>query len=447
VAERGPTVRAAVAIGFGAFTLLTWSARAWYGRWIADDYCFAILGWRDGFWHGQALMYARLNGRISVSFLMAVITSLGRGTIPALALVTMIVWLIGAWRAAHYAFAMMQARVSTIEEIAGALVFVAAIISVAPDSDQPLIWLLGLVTYGMPIVCATWMAALVLRCAATDRAPSALVVGAVVALAFVAGGCSEVAAAAQLIDLLMLMPFVKRVRPLMIAGAVASAVALLIAALSSGNAVRRALFAPLPIPAAAMSALADAPLTLAALMVQGLAPFAVLIIFFALAGERTKRTPAALAIAAIVASLPIMTATLFGGLYGTGHLPWGRVQFVPVAYATSAILFAAFALPRPRLPSVAIGLTAAMVLLAAVEVVSTASVRVRAIGEARQFAAIADEIDALARKQRGAALVVRAPREYELLEFLSPDPDHWTNRCMAGYYGLTSIRTPLPSRR
>jgi hypothetical protein len=256
-----------------------------------------------------------------------------------------------------------------------------------------------------------------------------------------------VAAAAQIIFLMTLVPFAKRVRSLLIAAAVASAIALFIESVSSGNAIRRALFEPLPIPAAAAKAIADTPLMLGTLLMQGIAAFVLLIVFFAFAGDREKRAGRAIAISALLSTLPIMALTLFAGLYGTGHLPWGRVQFVPIAFTTAALVLAAFAIPRPRHPSVVIVLTAAMALLVTVEIVSTTTSRLQAIEDARQFAIVADGIDRAARSRPGAVLVVRAPREYELLEFVSPDPDHWTNRCMAEYYGLTSIRTPLPSRR
>jgi len=123
------------------------------------------------------------------------------------------------------------------------------------------------------------------------------------------------------------------------------------------------------------------------------------------------------------------------------------VQFVPVAYTTAALVFTALAVPRPRRASVALAFTLAVALLIGVDVLSTSAAHVQTIRDARQFALTADQIDDAARHGRGAALVVRAPREYQLLEFVSPDPDHWTNRCMANYYGLTSIRTPLPYGR
>lgn len=437
VAERGRTARAIIAAGFSAFVLLAWLARAVYGRWIADDYCFATMAWHGGFWHAQKLMYLRLNGRISVSFLMAVVTSMGRYTTPALALLLMMVWLAGAWIAVRALFALAQANASRLEEMAGALLFVAVILSVAPDSDQPLIWLLGLVTYGLPIICMTWMAPLILR-----SSPAATAI-----LAFVAAGCSEVAAAAQIIFLAALIPFAKRFRTSMICGAGASALVLLIESVSSGNAIRRALFEPLPIPAAAAKAMAITPATLGALAAQGFAPFMLLIVFFAMAGARERVASRAMAIAALLSTFPIVATTLFAALYGTGRLPWGRVQFVPVAYATVALVVASFALVYPKRRFVAITLTVAVALLASIEIAGRVSGRIRSIREAREFAIVADGVDRAARAHRGEALVVRAPRQFELLEFVSPDPAHWTNRCMASYYGLASIRTALPSGR
>lgn len=434
-------MRSVLVIAFGVYVLALWLARAWSWRWIADDYCFATMTRHDGFWRGQALMYAKLNGRISVSFLMAVITSMGRLTTPSVAIVMMMAWLTGAWRAVHSVLKLLEAGASRLEEVAGAIVFVAVIIAVAPDSDQPLIWLLGLITYGLPIVCATWLPALVLQ----KRSSSQL--AAVAALMFIAGGCSEVAAAAQIIFLTALMPLTKRFRAPLIAAIIASACALGFEFLSRGNAIRRGLFHPLPVPAAAAAALSGAPAVLATLLLQGSLPFALLIVYFAFAGERVKRVRPAVTIAALVTTVPIVAMTLFGGYYGTGRFPWARVQLVPVAYVTAALLVAGLGFRFTARPVVAAGLTAATALLAVFVVTSNVGDPLESMRQSRAFAVAADHVDQLAREQTAQPLVVSAPRQYDFLEFLSSDPDHWTNRCMADYYGLQSIRTPLPLDR
>jgi uncharacterized protein DUF6056 len=414
-----------MAIVYGAFVLLTWLPRALAGRWIADDYCFALSSVRDGFWRSQQLVYLNASGRFSVAFFYAALTRLGRWAAPYIAIALMIVWIVAACRAMSYALA----EASRLEQIAGGIAFVAAVVAASPDTYQPLIWTGGVATYGLPVICATVIAALILS-GKPRRLPL------VILLAFFSGGCSEVAAAAQAIFSIALAPFFRRARSPLIATAIASAAALAIVAIAPGNFKRRTLFVGLPIPDAVSTALIDTPRMLEAILVQGYAPFVVMMVFFAL--TRRNVLQARIVIAAVVASCAVITVTLSGALYGTGRLPWGRVQFIPVAYTALGLIFIAFAI-RVEKRLIAAALTAAMVLLGLVDIVSTTRPRTDAIVEARQFATRTDEIDRLARSRRGQHLIVRAPQEYEFLEVLSRDPRHWTNRCMADYYGLTSI--------
>lgn len=445
-------MRAVVVIVFGAFILLTWLQRAWFGRWIADDFCFAVSSQRDGFWRAQALMYEGLTGRFSVAFFMGAVTRLGQWTTRYMAIGAMMVWLAVSWRAARLAFASVRADASPIEEAAAGVLFVAAILAAAPDDYQPLIWLGGLATYGLPIIGATVIAWLILRhVVSPDPSPSHRLIGVIAMIAFVGGGCSEVAAAAQVICAAAVALFSRRVRPLLFATAISSTVAMALVAAAPGNFRRRTMFTALPMSDAATTALVEAPTTFAAIVMQGAIPFFLLVAFIALAGTGLQPGPRRTSIVTLLSSITIVVITLFGSLYGTGRLPWGRVQFVPVAYTAIAFVFLGVAARGSLMErrAVAKGLTIAMAMICAIEIASTANLRLHAIDDARQFAIAADEVQGLARQQKGRDLVVRAPRTYEFLEFVGSDPALPTNRCMAEYYGLTSIRTalPQPSRR
>jgi len=120
-------------IAFGAFVLLTWLFRAWYGRWIADDFCWEVASRRHGFWRAQEFLYLTLNGRFSVTFFLDAMARLGRWIEPYLAIGAMVLWLVSACRAARHAFAAAGAEASRIEEIAGGIAFVAAVVAAAPD--------------------------------------------------------------------------------------------------------------------------------------------------------------------------------------------------------------------------------------------------------------------------------------------------------------------------
>jgi len=125
-------------------------------------------------------------------------------------------------------------------------------------------------------------------------------------------------------------------------------------------------------------------------------------------------------------------ATIFAGLTGTGLLPWGRVQFVAIAYVAIALVFVALALRIERYAAVA---TLATIAFVVIGLVTTARTRLDEIHDSRQFSAIADRI------ARSPARVVAAPHDFDYLEFVTRDPNHWSNRCVADYYRLQSIRS------
>src|SRR6476620_5111388 len=138
--DEGRRLRAVVALAFGSFVLVTWLPRALAGRWIADDFCFAVSSVRDGFWRSQQLVYLNASGRFSVALFYAAITRLGRWAAPWIAVTLMLIWILAAWRAARHAIP----DASRLEQIAAGVAFVAAIVAAAPDSFQPLIWTGGL---------------------------------------------------------------------------------------------------------------------------------------------------------------------------------------------------------------------------------------------------------------------------------------------------------------
>lgn len=406
-------MRAGVILAFGAFILLTWLPRAWAARWIADDYCFAVSAVRDGFWRSQAIVYNNASGRFTVAFLYAVLTHLGPGAARWLPIGAVASWLASAW------FVARRFAFTPLEQIAAAVGFVAAVINAAPDVYQPLIWSGGLFTYGVPVIGATFIAAIL---------PRSAVLAAVVA--FITGGCSEVAAAAQIVFASAFAYIAPRNRRAFIAVAIASAIALLIVGIAPGNFQRRTLFHPLSVSDAVVASIEKTPAMYAQILVEGSTMFVPLMVF--LCGCRLRPALGGLKPGAtlIVAAVVVVTATLFGALVGTGRLPWGRVQFVPVAYVTIAIAFVALAMRIERYTLIA---TVVMIIFGLIGLIGMTPLRMQAIRDAQQFARAADRI--------GSETVVEAPQSFEYLDYVSRDPNHWTNRCMAAYYGLPSIRS------
>lgn len=417
VGERGRTVRAAMLIGFGAFVILTWTARAWYGRWIADDYCFAVSSVRDGFWQSQAHVYMTAAGRFSVAFLYALLTRLGPWTAPVFAIAAMATWILASWRAAHHALHTLL-----IEEIALAVGFVGAVLNAAPDTYQPLIWTGGLFTYGIPVIGISILAAGVLG----GTSPALLAL-----LSFFFAGCSEIAAAAQVVFAVGLAVVYPRFRRAVVAIAIGSLAGFILVAIAPGNFQRRTLFQPLPISQALITAATSAPLVLWGFLRDGFLLFVPLVAFIASLRAPT-REDARRSTVLVVCAVVVVVGALFAGLVGTGRLPWGRVLFVPVAYFTVALALIRW--PRPRF-----GLTALMAIAGLLGCLISAQSRFDAIRDARDFARAADRVRAVALQSKGQAVKVAAPRTYEYLEYLAADPNHWTNRCVADYYDLTSI--------
>ena len=406
VGPRARALRSILLVALAAFVLGVWAARAWSARWIADDFCFANAS-RVSFWRSQATTYATWTGRYTATFLAEVLTRLGPGSARWIAIGGMLVWLAAAWRATR-----------RFDIACG---FVAAIVNAAPDAYQPLIWTTGLVTYGLPVIGATAIAAMI-------DAPAVLLF--VMALIF--GGCSEVAALAQVVLATALAIVVPRVRRKLIAVAGGSAIAFAIVVLAPGNFLRREHFRPMTIPGSTIDAIANTPAVYTGILVEGCTLFVPLLVVLALANSRVSWRVAG---AALIASIIVVTATLFGGFVGTGALPWARVQFIPIAYIAAALMFAGLAFRIEKYATLA---TIAMIAFAAICVVTTPQLRIDEIRESRRFAAAADLVASV---PRGTHVMIAAPHHFEYLEFVSRDPNRWTNRCMADYYGLRSIRS------
>ena len=440
VGERGRIARAGVLLAFSAFVVGTWLPRAISGHWIADDYIFVSSSVHDGFWRAQQIVYMTAAGRYTVPFLNGSVGRLGSWTAPVIAIGCMALWLVAAARAAHHAFRLADARASRLETIAAGAGFVAAVMCAAPDDYQPLIWLNGLATYGLPIIGATVIAWLVMR---EQQLPIAAGL-----IALVTGGCSEVAALAQIAFATAIALVAPRLRKSLITIAVASAIAFILVVIAPGNFARRTRFEkPMPMWDAVLTAAEKTPGMIAATALKGYIGFLPLLVLIALAGSEPRPVARSAAALTVAAAIGVMFATLCGFFYGTGKMPWGRVQFVPVAYFTIAVVFVAFAIRSKPSHAVSAALSISIALVACAGVISQAPIRVQSIRDARDFAVAAQRVEDAARASKGKPLVIAAPRTFDNVDYLSSDPEYWTNRAMALYYGLPSIRSATVSSR
>lgn len=172
------------------------------------------------------------------------------------------------------------------------------------------------------------------------------------------------------------------------------------------------------------------------------------IAIFAVAVERGTASRAALLAIFIAAGAIAMTELV--AVAGLGIRPPPRAAFLTTSWAAVAVAIVAFAARIPRTRLVDVTLTLAVIAAALLGPLSTVRAKIGAIADARSFARAADDLDATARHSRGAALVVKVPRSFNMLDFVTRNRAHWVNRCVARYYDLGSIvEAPVspPARR
>jgi hypothetical protein len=168
-------------------------------RFVADDYWFELAVRERGFWRVQIEFYRGWSGRMSAAFLQSGLKALGPWTAGAFPSVILLIWVTGAWFAAHQIG--RPHKLSRLAELALGSSFVAACVFAMPNMFQSLFWQSGSPSYAVPQALLPWTVGLVCgkrfavlrHCVAaflmffvvTSSEPSALTyLGSVCALAF-----------------------------------------------------------------------------------------------------------------------------------------------------------------------------------------------------------------------------------------------------------------------
>jgi len=438
-----------------AFVVALTFIKAPFSRYLADDFSFAA-GYRDrGFWQFQREVYDTVGGRYTATFLEMVVSAAGRDyawLFPAAGLVALAVVVALSTRALLHTTGI---RVDSVSTMLLALVVLAGLLDTAPNQYQSLFWVAGFLIYGLPVVLAGAVCLLLLRSARSDPGWRGTTVALAALLAFIGAGCSETAAVCQVAGFGAMTIFVRRGTRLLAATALAaSLIGLMIVAASDGNALRRAalekLMSPLPLPTAAQMALSQlAP------AIDGLARRALPYLLFGTAlllprggtspatGREDQRPPILnAAVASVAVIVCVVGGSLLLGMWSLGSFPPARAMYVTNAWVLASLLVALVHvvphIPPTRVLQIAFTAAAfAAMLLGPLRYPKT---RITWVSDAREFARLTDSLDRFARMHPGEDLIIGGPRLVEGLEFLSRDPDRWTNESISTYYRISSIK-------
>lgn len=450
-----------------AIPLLIYAYLGSFTRYIADDYCFAVMPVKHGFFGMQQVLYFGWQGRYTTNATFSLVSLMGAGInqLPTFLVLTAI---IAATYAILYALIRpLRLRYAPlIALILSQLVLVVVLQSALQGLAtiaQVFFWRTGIMIYALPLIAAPLAAQLIMELSRREwhSWEWSLYPFLGTLVGFVIAGFSETFAAALvglLIGLLGMLWLVNRDRKLLVilsGTLVGVIVGLIVMALAPGTAVRQGTLAdPLPLPQVAVQAplfsigligllARAAPLSFA--LVLTLPPLLMRLF----ASETTYRTRQ---IQRILWSLPLvmfamLACALAPGLYATHIPPPSRALIDPtyVLIIGTALISLIAGIPSER-ERYAKGVTIALGVLAAAALIGSLIPLLRNLPEqaerSQAYAAAWDAQDAaiLASRRAGDMDVEVAPLPNDwLLDTLHAQPEWWINVCAAEFYGVESI--------
>jgi hypothetical protein len=225
-----------------------------YTRLISDDYCSLYFGQRLGFLKDIWYWYTTSQGRYSLFAMDTVLVWIGTGSIGAVTTLTLIIWssaIIGVLFGVQPKTRELKFKLRDSVCFGNVLLFVMLLLT--PNIPQSLYWWNGLATHTLPLIGFTIYLAIYqwgrVQKADKRNVGIAAIVG--LFLAIINGGFSEAFTAAQIALLVLWLTWlflrkemdIRQPGPAYLAGGLVGAlVALIIAFVSPGNAVRQSLF-------------------------------------------------------------------------------------------------------------------------------------------------------------------------------------------------------------
>jgi hypothetical protein len=443
--------------------ILVYAIAGVYSRFMADDFCYAVNGRDLGFPAFIPYYYHNWFGRITQIIGTVVTTSLGTGFGQIFPALVLLVWGLALWWLCRELAMLLRLENRLLPLLAAALLLYATLAG-TPQIFHSLYWLSGVFPYTIPLVAATFIAAVVLRVLRTGIA-SLLAVLATVLLVLVAGFASEPFSVALVGALALSILGVFGFRPsaqraaliLLIIGQITALVALGIMVAAPGNTLRQGLFTPThDLVRLASQSFVYAAASLVALVWVSPPALPLALLIPAIIAYSQPATEIARRRLRIWIMLPLVVA--FGlivlinvpAIYATSLPPPARVLIIPqfvlvCAFAVigySAGLYVKKSSRRP--PRVLAGL--AVVLLIATGPLLSAAQMIGLMPKLSTYATEWDQREQriIAAVEQGETQLVVEPLSVDVasltgLDRINTDASAFTNACAASYYGLESL--------
>jgi len=462
------------------FPLALHAYTGFYSRYIADDFCTASILKNHGFLESQKLWYETWSGRFSFTLTINLFEMIGIQVVPLLPTFTIMVWIfVFAWAIKPLLRAFAFRRL-IFASFSLAMLIVYGTLDQTPEVIQSLYWQTGMLTYTFPLILLTLFAGIVLHAMLIEpkyKIPKGFILFFSVLIPFFAGGYSETSSALQVTALMLAAAGLitkradirfKRGLALIIAGLLGSIVSMIFVFLAPGNVVRRSLF-PQSLPLFEilwLSVRFGAIFYVKTLWSTRITTF-MLVVFSALIGffatsfsEDSQITPfvwrrklvRALLITPIIGYL-LCASAMAPSVYGTNAYPPDRALIVPqnILSMTIVIWGTIFGIWLKTLQAGNKALHS-KTILAVIAVITFLlllspffSIRRTLILKTSPMKSFASLWD----RQEEQILIAKNEQEFNPrviplphisgLHTIGDDADDWLNRCVASYYGLSSI--------
>ena len=241
--------------------ILVYAFSSIYSRLMADDFCYAVSFHQYGLLGAISYYYDNWFGRISQTVGATFGSALGVPFAEIFPVLLLVIWLIGLWWLCHQLAKLLHWQDSLTVFIGAELILYATLAGTA-QIYHSLYWISGVFPYTVPLVLATYQAALILRALRRGSAPALAILASIV-LAIVAGLTSEPFALAFVGVLVggIIGVTIFRPRPearraaltLLIPAVITAIIALVIMVAAPGNTLRQGLFPPTHAPVALLT--------------------------------------------------------------------------------------------------------------------------------------------------------------------------------------------------
>lgn len=434
-----------------------------FTRYIADDYCSAYWAQRFGLFRSVWHWYITWSGRFSAYASDWFVMLIGTRNVHLIPPIMLALWVIITAAAAY-----LYLRRSSTEADAQAfslllgVVALFAVLLLSPSIQQSFYWWNGMRSYSLPLLIMTLFAGLYQWRIESLTTNSAVLAASVFSFLFLFAnaGLGDVSAVLQfcLLSVLACLLIIRRSSrraelPILAAGWLGTALAILVIILAPGNAFREAYFPPHPglfkLLAIAWQGYASLLIGMVGTPARVLGLIGAVLVGVWIGSQSTRRSEVRLwmFVSLIVLGLLLSFTTFLPASFGLSEPPPPRNLMVPVFALTISLVGAAFVAGNQFLDGLNHGIPAIVLIVlailtinlsAGINIAGTYQGRNTYITYARNWDA--DEARILQAKAAGQTVVTLPVRQnWAGLDVLSDNPKNWLNTCASGFYGIQII--------